>query len=181
MKGCMKSRGEAVRRKLPLAVSDLIFIKNRFSFSQSHDNLLFAALITTGFHGLLCLGELTFPDNRYIGDWCKITKRSSLSTWPHQYKSLLTAHKADCFFEGNKVLICSFPSSIDPCPIFYRYLSSRDHLFPASSPLWLTSKGCVPTCSFFMSCLRRLLPKSYAGASMCAGGTTYLASLGTPP
>ena len=49
MKRCMKSRGKAVRRKLPLVVLDLNFIKNRFSFSQSHDDLLFAALITTGF------------------------------------------------------------------------------------------------------------------------------------
>ena len=170
-----------VRRKLPLMVSDLNFIKNRFSFSQSHNNLLFAALITTGFHSLLHLGELTFPNNCYIQDWHKITKRSSLSTWPHQYKFLLPAHKADHFFEGNKVLICPFPSSsIDPCPIFYCYLSSCNRLFPAASPLWLTSKGHVLTHSFFMSCLHCLLPKSYTGTSMCARGTTYLASLGTP-
>ena len=81
------------------------------------------------------------------------------------------------YLTGNLWPVLLFP---DACPIFYHYLSSCDHLFPAASPLWLTYKGCVPTCSFFMSCLHHLLPKSYAGASMCAGGTTYLASLGTP-
>ena len=124
MKGCMKTRGVTVRRKLPLSVSDLRFIKKRFSSSKSHDDLLFVTLITTSFHGLLCLGEMTFPDSVYTTqDWHKVTKRSSLTIRLHQYEFLLPAHKADCFFEGNRVLISSFPSSVDPCPIFFRYLS----------------------------------------------------------
>src|ERR1700678_3558699 len=41
-------------------------------------SMLFAALIVTGFHGLLCLGELTFPNSSYLRDWRKVIKRSSL-------------------------------------------------------------------------------------------------------
>jgi hypothetical protein len=172
MKGCLKSRGVAVRRKLPLSIDDLKYIANKYSSSQRHDDLLFAAQISTGFHALLRLGEMTFPDSRAIWDWRKVTKRISVKTWPHQYEFLLPANKADHTFEGNHVLICSFPSPVfDPCPIFYRYLSSRDHLFPAASPLWLTSRGCIPTRSFFISHLRHFL----------AGGGTYLATIGAPP
>jgi hypothetical protein len=181
MKGCMKTRGQAVRRKLPLSFTDLCFVNNRFISSQSHNDLLFASLLVTGFHGLLRLGELTFPDSSYLRDWRKVTKRSFLVVQQHQYEFLLPAHKADHFFEGNRVLICAFDSSFDPCPIFHRYLSSRDRLFPAASPLWLTSTGHVPTRSFFMTRFRKLFPKSFAGASMRAGGATHLAILRTPP
>jgi hypothetical protein len=181
MKGCLKARGQAVRRKLPLSFEDLCFINGKFISSNSHDDLLFAALVVTGFHGLLRLGELTFPDSSYLRDWRKVTKRSSLVVQHHQYEFLLPAHKADHIFEGNRVLIRSFDSSFDPCPLFFRFLSSRDRLFPAASPLWLTSAGRVPTRSFFMTRFRRLFPKSFAGASMRAGGATFLATLRTPP
>jgi hypothetical protein len=184
MKGCMKSKGVPIRRKLPLSIDDLVFLTNKFSSSQSqhHDDLLFAALISTGFHALLRLGEMTFPDSRTVRDWRKVSKRSSVKIWSHQYEFFLPAHKADRIFEGNRVLICSFPSSsFDPCPIFHRYLTSRDRLFPAASPLWLTSRGNVPTRSFFISRLRRFLPKTFAGASMRAGGATFLATIGSPP
>ena len=181
MKGCMKTRGQAVRRKLPLTFGDLLFVNHKFISSNIHNDLLFATLLVTGFHGLLRLGELTFPDSSYLRDWRKVTKRSSLVILNHQYEFFLPGHKADRFFEGNKVLIGSFSSSFDPFPIFHRYISSRDRLFPAASPLWLTAAGNVPTRSFFMSRFRKIFPKSFAGASMRAGGATHLASLHTPP
>jgi hypothetical protein len=43
MKGCMKSRGVAVRRKLPLSINDLQFIINKLSSTHLHDDLLFRA------------------------------------------------------------------------------------------------------------------------------------------
>jgi hypothetical protein len=181
MKGCMKARGQAVRRKLPLSFDDLCFVNDKFISSPTHNDLLFAALLITGFHGLLRLGEMTFPDSCYLRDWRKVTKRSTLVIQQHQYEFLLPGHKADRFFEGNRVLISSFSSSFDPFPIFYCYLWSRDRLFPAASPLWLTATGHVPTRSFFMSRFRKIFPTSFAGASMRAGGATHLAFLRTPP
>ena len=77
------------------------------------------------------------------------------------------------------MLIRAFDDSFDPFPFFSRYLSSRDQLFPASSPLWLTSKGLIPTRSFFMSRFRIFFSKSYGGTSMRAGGATHLAKLST--
>lgn len=118
MKGCMKMRGQTIGRKLPLSIQDLRFIVNKFLPSKSHDDLLFAAILSTGFHGLLRLGELTFPDSSYLQDWQKVTKRSSLITHPHQYEFLLPAHKADRFFEGTRSLLLHLIIPLTPVLFF---------------------------------------------------------------
>ena len=69
MKGCLKMRNQEVKRKKPLSIGDLQFIDSRFRQSRVHDDVLFAALISTGFHGLLRLGELTFLDSPALCDW----------------------------------------------------------------------------------------------------------------
>jgi len=89
-----------VQRKKPLSIHDVSFITNRFQFSTSHDNLLFTALLVTGFHALLHLGELTFPDNQAFHDWRKVTRRTSLCVHSQDYEFLLPAHKADPFLRA---------------------------------------------------------------------------------
>ena len=102
---------------------------------------------------------------------------NGLSTYANR---LLTKVQATTLFEGNRVLVHAFDQSIlDPLLSFLSYLSSRDTLFPSLSPLWLTSLGDVPTRSFFMSYFHILFSKSFGGASMQAGGATYLVQLGT--
>ena len=168
-----------VERKDPLTIGDLRFVEDKFRHSRDHDDFLFVTLLFTGFHGLNRLGEFTFPNDPSIRDWRKVIRRSSLILRPHEYTFQLPAHKADRFFEGNKVVVCAFPSSglpFDPFPSFLRYLHSRDSLFPASS---LT--GDIPTRSFFMSRFHSVFSKSYGGASMRAGGATHLAKNRTPP
>jgi hypothetical protein len=184
LKGCLKMFAKPVQRKDPVSVNDLRFVEAKYRHSQDHDDFLFVALLFTGFHGLNRLGELTFPDDPSIRDWRKVIRRSSLILRPHEYTFQLPAHKADRFFEGNKVVVCAFPSTtrpFDPFPSFLRYLLSRDSLFPASSPLWLTSSGKIPTRSFFISRFRSIFSKSYGGASMRAGGATHLAKNQTTP
>lgn len=182
MKGCLKSFAKPIQRKNPLSIFDLQYLETRFQHSQTHDDHLFLALLVTGFHGLLRLGEMVFPDNVNLRDWRKITRRNSLTLTQTRYQFVLTTHKADKFYEGNKVIIQAFDNSpFDPLPIFSRYLSSRDRLFPAASPLWLMSSGDIPTRSFFVSRFRIFFSKSYGGASMRAGGATHLAELGTSP
>ena len=177
MQNCLRLRGTEIKRKQALSIHDIIFIANRFQTSASHNDLLFSALLITGFHSLSRLGELTFPDNPSLRDWKKVT----LVVRDNKFEYLLPAHKADKFFEGNRVLVRSFnPSSFDPCPFLLLYLLSRDRLFLAASPFWLTASGEVPTRSFFLSYFHVFFPKSFGGASMRAGGATYLAKLGTP-
>ena len=180
LKGCMKLKSKPIRRKEALSIQDLGFLHEKFGRRKNHDDYLFAALLFTGFYGLLRLGDMTFPDDPNIREWRKISRRSSLVIKHNSYSFILPTHKGDKFYEGNKILIRAFDShSIDPTPVFLCYLSSRDSLFPAASPLWLTSEGIVPTRSFFMSRFHLFFSKSYGGTSMRAGGATHLALLGT--
>ena len=101
MRGCLKMNTKAVSRKNALSLDDIHRVCDRFTRSDSHDDLLFMALLSTGFHGLLRLGELTLPDNSSIRDWRKVTQRQSLVQRQNEFEFLLPAHKADRFFEGN--------------------------------------------------------------------------------
>lgn len=78
MRGCLKMKATKIKRKKPLSAYDVSFIANHFHSSTNHDDLLFTALLVTSFHVLLRLGELTFPDNVSICDWCKVTRQASL-------------------------------------------------------------------------------------------------------
>ena len=60
MTGCMRRFGTPTKRKAPLSRANLLFILDNMVSSPSHDNLLFASLVLTGFHALMRLGELVF-------------------------------------------------------------------------------------------------------------------------
>jgi hypothetical protein len=138
-------------------------------------------MILTGFFALMRLGELTFPDDKSIRDWRKVIDRDSVHISLEHYEFHLPHHKADKYFEGNCVIICKQQFRHNLLLHFTEYLSSRDRLFPMSSPLWLTARGQVPTCSFFTSHLRLFFDSSVGGQSMHAGGATSLAEHGIPP
>ena len=66
----------------------------------------------------------------------------------------------------------------DPYAPFSRYISSRDKKFPLHPELWLTSRGSVPTCHWFISGLRKFFPRNIAGHSLRSGSATSLAETG---
>jgi hypothetical protein len=139
-------------------------------------------MLLTGFFALMRLSELFFSDNKKLRNWKKVTKRSSVLLSEEQYKFFLPSHKADPFFEGNHVIVKKQQyNDIDPLSVFAAYLHSRDTSFPLSSPLWLTSKGTVPTRHFFISRIRRYFTADVVGQSMRARGATSLAEHGVPP
>ena len=181
LRGSFKMDSDLTRRKRALTVDDLQLIMNHYQTSQHHDDLLFVAMLLTGFFGLMRLGELTFPDSEALVNWRKVTRRASVNLSQDRYEFTLPYHKADHLFEGNKVIIKSFHPSIDPVPIFQRYLTSRDNRMALASPLWLTASGNVPTRSFFIKRLRIFFDTDVAGQSMRAGGATLLAECGTAP
>jgi hypothetical protein len=98
-----------------------------------------------------------------------------------QYEFFLPGHKADRFFEGNRIIISAERYQHQPLHHFRRYLSSRDQIHPVASALWLTEAGLVPTRSFFINQLRLFFDTSISGQSMRAGGATALAEHGVPP
>ena len=99
MKGCLRLHGKAVTRKRALTISDLFIVLHALAHSTLHDDLLFIAMLLTGFFALLRLGELTFPNSVKLRNWRKITKRSTVRVSDDQYEFGLPSHKADPFFE----------------------------------------------------------------------------------
>ena len=178
MTGCMRRFGTPVERKAPLSHANLLLILDSMVSEPSHDELLFAALILTGFHALLRLGELVFPDKKNLRNYRKITLRHSVSLHQNHYSFFLPSHKADRFFEGNTILVQRLNTPTDPYNPFVKYLRSRDIFFPIHPELWLTSSGHVPTRHWFMSRLRAFFPNEIAGQSMRSGGATSLAEAG---
>ena len=181
LQGCTRMRGTATVRKRALTTGDLRLVINHYRDSTTHDDLLFIAMILTGFFGLLRLGELVFPDDASLQNWKKVTRRNTVHIQHEFYDFLLPGHKADRFFEGNRIVIPAHRFNLSPLIHFTRYLDSRDTIHPIASPLWLTQAGTVPTRSFFITRLRLFFQDDISGHSMRAGGATSLAEHGVSP
>ena len=138
-------------------------------------------MLLTGFFGLLRLGELTFPNNPSLQNWKKVTRRNTVKLQEGLYEFTLPGHKADRFYEGNKIIIPAHRFNLHPLTHFTAYIVSRDAIHPVASPLWLTEAGSVPTRSFFVNRLRFFFNRDVAGQSMRAGGATALAEHGVSP
>jgi len=72
LRGCMKMKSKPTKRKQPLSIADLCNVINHYQV-PSHDDLLFLAMLLTGFCALMRLGELSFPNDTSIRDWRKVT------------------------------------------------------------------------------------------------------------
>ena len=179
--GCLRRFGTPVKRKKPFSHADLQTVIDSLPPTPSHDDLLFCAILLTGFHALMCLGELVFPDKRDLRNYRKLSLRHTVqvSVLPPQFSFFLPSHKGDRTFEGNTILVQRTNATTDPYSPFLAYLNSRDALFPLHPELWLTSRASVPTRHWFLSRLRVLFPSSdYAGHSIRSGGATSLAEAG---
>ncbi|CCM05978.1 uncharacterized protein FIBRA_08219 [Fibroporia radiculosa] len=150
--GCMCLRGSSIHRKRALTTSDIQFAIAQSPTTPSHDDHLFLAQLLTGFHALLRLGELVWPDS-----------------------------VSDPFFHGSQVLIINHLHTADPRLFFQSYLVSRDTLFPLQPELWLRENGAVPTRTWFIRRLQTLFPNDVAGHSLRSGGATALAEIGMTP
>lgn len=117
-------------RKRAMTRSELTSIVKLYSAATSFDDALFLALLLSGFHSLLCLGELTWPDDSNLQDYHKVIMRISVHVQPSSYQFTLPGHKADHLFEGSRVLIQSTILDDNPFAPFTKYLARRDHLFP---------------------------------------------------
>ena len=106
-----------------------------------HDDMLFLSMISTGFAGLLRLGEMAVSDSPNLQDSRKVTLRMSFTWVGTEYEFLFPAHKFNTTFEGNRVHIAHIINAPDPHPIMARYALSHDCLFPLHPQLWLCSNG----------------------------------------
>ncbi|THH17648.1 hypothetical protein EW146_g3202 [Bondarzewia mesenterica] len=89
LRGCKKRMGSSPNRKQPLMRTDLVSLLTHYAESRDHDDLLFLALLTTGFHALMRIGELVWPDNRNHRDWRKVILRQSVHILPNGFEFFL--------------------------------------------------------------------------------------------
>lgn len=86
LKGCRCIRGVAAKRKRALTFDDLNLVHTSLSNSTLHDDRLFLAMLLTGFFSLMRLGELSFPNDKQLQNWRKVTKRSTAVITEDQYE-----------------------------------------------------------------------------------------------
>ncbi|TFY66127.1 hypothetical protein EVG20_g4960 [Dentipellis fragilis] len=178
--GCFRTRAHATTRKSPLTRAQLVQAITSYQHSSSLDDLLFCALMTTAFHGLLRLGELVLNDNPRLRDYRTLIERTSVKLLPNGYRFLLPSSKTDRVFHGAEIIIAGLTSDDDALVPFTSYLRMRDQLFPFHPHLWLCRSGQSPTRSWFMRRLRSHFPADISGHSLRAGGATALAEEGVP-
>ncbi|KAF7976057.1 hypothetical protein HWV62_9029 [Athelia sp. TMB] len=183
LRGCKKLRNTATKRKRAIRRSELVMLAPRFGPTSAHDDLLFISILLVAFFALMRLGELVWPDNVELQDVRKVTMRSTVQMLPNNegFSFFLPSHKADHFFEGNRVVVRKTDTADDPVLPFRHYLQSRDAAFPFHPQLWLRADGSVPTRGWFIRRLKTHFPGSdIGGHSLRAGGATALAEAGVP-
>jgi hypothetical protein len=180
LQGCLRLYSHPIQRKRPLLLNDIKTLSSMLRSSLNYDDLLFLAIVETGFFTLQRLGELTQPDNHSLRDYRRLPNRTTVKCFQDRVEYLLPIHKADLLFEGNKIVVERLDCQWDPASAFERYLSARDSRFPYQSHLWLTSNGFPPTRSWVLSRLQGIFGSSVTGHSIRSGGATFLALNGVP-
>ena len=159
MAGCLRRFGTPTKCKKPFSHADLQHVLDSLPPTPSHDDLLFCAILLTGFHALMRLGELVFPDKRALRNYRKISLRHTVqvSLLPPQYSFFLPSHKGDQTFEGNTIVVQKLTIPIDPFSSFVTYCTlpfvtpfspftrNSGLLHVALSPL---VTGSFPACEF---------------------------------
>lgn len=181
--GMKRLRGTPQRRRMPLTAVHLLHMIEALCHSTDHDDQLFLSQVMTGWNALMRTAEFTLPDAIDKRDYRKVSKRATVKLSSTDYSFTLPGHKADQFFAGNLILVCSSTTVSNPVPIFSTYLSSRDRRFPYHDSLWLRSDGSIPTYSWFTCRLSSFFSdaENIGGQSLRAGGATALAEAGVPP
>ena len=116
--------GKATTRKLPLTLDNLNTVFDALSPSPSHDDILFATQLFTGFENLLCLGKLCWPDKPALHDYCKVTMHHMVKIFDNYIGLFLPGHKGNAFFKGN-CLIIQYTSQ-QAFDLFTHYLETCD-------------------------------------------------------
>ena len=147
--------------------------------SDDYDDCLFVAIILSGFHTLLHVGELMQPDSVAECSFVKLSLCNTLKLSHNHYSYHLPYHKGDRFFDGNTVMIDSLTvASCCPVCCMTKYIALRNAHFPTFPELWLTSSGDTPSYSWVITHLHTMLGQEVGGHSLQSGGATALALAG---
>jgi hypothetical protein len=182
LKGCKRRLSKPVQRNEPLTLDDLAVVVDTFASSTDFNDILFVALLVTGFKTLQRLAELCWPNAKKHQSFRKMALRHSLVSSPTSARYTLPHHKTNTLGVGCEILVLAEAESrVNPLDVLQRYVHARDTRFQHHPHLWLTANGTIPTRTWFMRYLRRFFPPTIAGHSMRAGGATALAATGVAP
>ena len=173
--GCLWCAHQQPICRPPVALTHIHDAVHAATLDSSHDDLLFTTLLATGFHMLMCLSELVWPNSIQLQSHRKVILCHSFICDNDSYCFTLPTYKTIKAGHRDEVLVCSFTATADPLPIMQCYVCSHDTLSYYSSKLWLTSEALIPTCSWFMHCLWNACGSKFTGNSMQACGATALA------
>ena len=84
-----------------------------------HDDLLFNAQLNTGFTGLLCLGEMTWPNRIALRDYKKVTMCFSMEWTQNSYSFWLLTYKANTTFKGNQIVVKEITRALTLTPSWH--------------------------------------------------------------
>ncbi|KAH9856337.1 hypothetical protein C2E23DRAFT_857310 [Lenzites betulinus] len=168
MKGFKRLCSKPVVQKRALSKDKLAHAIASFGSTPSFDDHLFLTILLTGFHALLRLDELVWPDDKNLQTYRKLSMHATVKLDADSFDYLLPVHKADAFFKGNRVLVRRSALVPNPYVFFRDYIAQCDTLFHLRPKLWIRANGSLPMCSWFMKCLRAIFPRDISGHSMCA-------------
>ena len=105
-----------------------------YAKSTRHDNLLFVAILLTGFFALLRLGELTLPNDKLIRDWKKIVRRDTVSIRHDSYAFHLPTIKPTVISRVTTSLFDASNFNMTPFSISKRISLPATAFFPSPLP-----------------------------------------------
>jgi hypothetical protein len=179
--GCQRLHSSPTTRKQPLTHAHLIHALAYHYQQPSHDDLLFVCQLLTGFHALMRLGELVWPDTTALQDYRIVSLRKSVIVNLNSFQFTLPGSKTDKLFDGHNIYLRKQKTDIEPYRVFIAYLNSRDKHFPFNPELWIRENGQIPTYNWFRKRMLALFPSDYAGHSIRSGGATALAEQNVAP
>ena len=97
--GCHQLCGRTIVCKQLLCHTKLAVLKDTSLSTGQHDDLFFV-ILTVGFHSLMHLRELVWPDKAGLQDYCKVILQHTVKLLPNGFSFHLPGHKADQFFRG---------------------------------------------------------------------------------
>jgi len=138
MTGCQCCFGTPVKHKCPLSTDDLKTVISVIGTSPQHDNKLFLAMLLTRFHGLMHLGELTFPNSVTHHDYHKVILRHTVDVTNRSYSFCCLAIRPTALMREILLLLNEPNYQLAPT-VSSNHISLPEITFTPSSP----NSGCV--------------------------------------
>ncbi|KAF8547076.1 hypothetical protein OG21DRAFT_1425537 [Imleria badia] len=112
--GCLRCTHQQPSWKPPLNLIHVHGFLHSPTPPSTHDDLLFAVLLVLGFHALMCLGELIWPDSIQLQSYRKVILRCSLKLDVDSFSFGLPTHKTLKVGHGSDVLVHCFSPNVEP-------------------------------------------------------------------